>query len=202
MRALALALCLLAATCGAPTYSVHAFERWQAKDAARGPAFTRFVAMLSEAGVADVVPPHELWLMDQHKPRCVTAPYRAPPEEEWRNIVPALRFIRDHVKPAIGPVRVQSAYRDEAFNACVGGASRSAHRLYYALDLVPLDAAIGRGDIIAILCPIHATEGQRAGVGMGIYRARRFHIDARGYRGWGSDFRGASFPCTNPEARA
>jgi hypothetical protein len=199
---LAIALCLFVWACSAPTHSLSAFERWQAEGAGRGETFARFVAMLEAEGVASVVPPHELWLVDQHEPRCVSAPYLAPPEEEWRNIVPALRFIRDHVKPAVGAVRVQSGYRDETFNACVGGAPQSAHRRYYALDLVPLDAAISRADLIAILCPIHAAEGQRADVGMGIYRARRFHIDARGFRGWGGDFRGTSFPCTNPEARA
>lgn len=93
---------------------------------------------------------------------------------------------------AIGDVTVASSYRDEALNTCVHGASQSAHRNYYALDLVPVDAGITRQELIETLCPIHAHEGRRLDIGLGIYRAQRFHIDARG---WGEDFQGATFPC-------
>jgi hypothetical protein len=151
--------------------------------------------MLMEEGVADVIPAHELWLVDQIRPECSSEPFVQPPDDQWRNIVPTLRFIRDHVKPAIGEVRVTSGYRDDAFNTCIRGASRSAHRAYYALDLVPLDESVGRTELIALLCPIHESEGARAGVGLGIYSGRRFHIDARGYRGWGHDHHSVTFPC-------
>jgi uncharacterized protein YcbK (DUF882 family) len=99
-------------------------------------------------------------------------------------------------------VAVASGYRDPAFNECVGGATQSAHRGFHALDLVPTDAAVTRERFIEILCPIHAREGPRLDIGMGIYRARRFHIDATGYRGWGEDFRRATFPCDDPSLGA
>lgn len=151
--------------------------------------------MLAEEGVADVLPAHELWLVDQIRPACVVEPFVAPPETQWPNIVPTLRFIRDLVEPAIGDVRVVSGYRDETFNACIRGASRSAHRSYFAIDLVPLNESISRADLIRLLCPIHETAGRRERIGLGIYSARRFHIDARSYRGWGDDHRSATFPC-------
>jgi uncharacterized protein YcbK (DUF882 family) len=118
-----------------------------------------------------------------------------PPEQEWPNILGALRFIRDHVEPVIGEVRVVSAYRDEAFNACLGGAPASAHRTYHALDLAPVDAAVTRDVLIERLCAAHAREGPRAGIGLGVYGGVRFHVDARSYRGWGADHRASSFPC-------
>jgi len=190
-----MAAAVLAACVNPGAARADAFERWLAASPERGDAFARFEAMLAEEGVAGVLPAYDLWLVDQIRPQCATEPFVAPPEEEWRNIVPALRFIRDHVKPAIGDVRVVSGYRDEAFNTCIRGASRSAHRSYYALDLVPVSDSISREDLIALLCPIHETDGQRDGIGLGIYSARRFHIDARSYRGWGHDHHSATFPC-------
>jgi hypothetical protein len=194
---MAIALALLTASCtpGAPPTGEAAFRRWLAADPARAPAFAKFEAMLAREDVANVVPSRELWLTDRLAPECVVDPFVMPPEELWANIVPALRFIRDHVKPAIGEVTVASGYRDEQFNKCVGGAPRSAHRGFHALDLLPVDRAIGRQELIAALCPIHARQGRTDHIGMGIYLARRFHIDGLRYRGWGEDFHAKTFPC-------
>lgn len=188
----------LAVACAQPVATdADTFQRWLAADPARAPAFARFEAMLAREGVAGVIESRELWLTDRLAPECVVEPFTMPPEEFWPRIVPALRFMRDHVKPAVGEVTVASGYRDEAFNRCVEGASRSAHLQYQALDLLPLDPAVSREDLIALLCPIHAREGRRFGIGLGIYQARRFHIDARGYRGWGEDFHASTFPCAS-----
>lgn len=192
-----IALALLIASCSlAPASEPQdEFEAWLVASPARAQEFQRFEAMLERDGVSGVVPNRELWLTDRLNPECVVEPYTMPPEEFWPRIVPALRYIRDYVKPAVGDVSVASAYRDEAFNACVRGATRSAHRGFYALDLVPRDAGMTRERLIEILCPIHAQDGARFSIGMGIYSARRFHIDAHGYRGWGEDFHAATFPC-------
>jgi hypothetical protein len=187
----------LLASCIAPNPE-REFERWRAAETDRALAFERFEAMLAAEGVSGVVPNYQLWLVDRKRPECVSTPFVAPPQEAWASIVPALRFIRDHVKPAIGEVRVVSAFRDEAFNACVRGAPLSAHRSFHALDLMPVDRSVSREDLIAMLCPLHAREGPAHHIGLGIYAARRFHIDARSYRGWGPDFRAATFPCAAP----
>jgi len=198
LSALLLASCTPTAVPAGP----REFERWLAADATRTPAFARFEALLQSEGVAGVLEARELWLTDRLAPECVVEPFVMPPEALWPRIIPALRYIRDYVKPAVGELNVASGYRDEAFNACVQGASRSAHREYYALDLIPRDGHVTRARLIEALCPLHAREGERFSIGMGIYRARRFHIDARGFRGWGGDFRRATFPCDNPEERA
>ncbi len=135
-------------------------------------------------------------MMDRLVPRCVTAPYVEPPEEVWSNIVPTLRIIRDQVTPAVGAVRVVSAYRDETFNTCLRGATLSAHRAFYALDLVPEDRRVTREQLMQALCPIYAREGRRLRLGLGIYAGVRFHVDAHGHRAWGRDYRAATFPCT------
>lgn len=200
MRSLALACLLIQASCVPQSVPAgpREFARWLAADAARAPAFARFEAMLMREGVADVVPTRELWLTDRLARECVVEPFVMPPEESWAHIVPALRYVRDYVEPAIGEVTVASGYRDPEFNACVGGAAQSVHRGFHALDLLPVDRAMTRERLIGILCPIHAREGARLDIGMGIYRARRFHIDATRYRGWGEDFHRATFPCDLP----
>ena len=171
------------------------FQIWLAAAPDRTAAFDRFVAFLQANGVENVVPPEQLWRVDKLRPRCSTESFAAPPESAWQNIAPTLRFLRDHVKPALGELEVVAAYRDPVLNDCVGGASRSVHRAFRALDLVPVDARIKEADLARLLCPIHAAEGRRAQIGLGIYRARRFHVDSAGYRGWGHDHRGATFPC-------
>lgn len=187
-----LALALIG--CAARDEASH-FDTWLLGAPARAESFARFEAALISAGVSDVVSNEQLWMVDQLKPECATEPYAAPPEALWPNLIATLRFVRDHVKPAIGEVEVVSGYRDPAFNECIGGASESAHRSYHALDLVPADDAIDRVQLIERLCAVHTNEGQRASAGLGIYSGRRFHIDTRGYRGWGADHHGASFTC-------
>jgi hypothetical protein len=194
----ALAALLITSCSLEPANSEENFHRWIEADAARTASYERFEALLTREGVSGVVPAYELWLTDRLRRQCVTGPFMPPPEEAWDNIVPALRFIRDHVVPAIGDVRVVSSYRDEAFNACVQGAAQSAHRVFYALDLVPVNRGVSRRQLIETLCPIHAREGMRAGIGLGIYAGQRFHIDARGFRGWGADYHRATFPCDRP----
>lgn len=194
----AVLLAVLAAGCGVapgPVATEAEFRRWSSEVPARAEAFARFEALLSTAGVGGVVPAYDLWIADRLRPKCLVEPFVAPPDKDWPKIVPVLRFIRDHVEPVIGDVRVVSAYRDPAFNACVGGAPASAHRGFYAIDLLPVDRAVTRDRLISTLCAIHQREGARAGIGLGIYRGRRFHLDARSYRGWGADYRSDSFPC-------
>jgi hypothetical protein len=195
-RWLAVLAAMFVASCSVEAPSSEAnFHRWIEADAVRAARFARFETLLAREGVAGVVPTYELWLTDQLRDQCVAAPFMPPPEEAWANIVPALQFIRDYVEPAIGDVRVVSSYRDEVFNACVLGAPQSAHRGFYALDLVPVDRRVGRAQLIAMLCPIHAREGAAANIGLGIYTGQRFHIDARSFRGWGADYHRATFPC-------
>lgn len=168
------------------------FELWaRGPDAAEVAGFRRFLA---QQGVADVVPLAELLRSDARWRRCDLAPFAVPPRGQWRNIAPTLRYVRDHVVPQVGRVRVVSAFRDPVANRCFGGASESRHLRFAALDLEPA-AALERAELVPRLCQLHARNGQRFAVGLGIYKGVRFHIDTAGYRRWGHDFRAATSPC-------
>lgn len=152
-------------------------------------------AYLEREGVADVLPTADILRSDARWRRCEAAqPFAVPPRRLWSAMVPTLRYIRDHVVPAVGPVRVVSGYRDPVTNGCFKGAKASRHLRFAALDLMPV-RALDRGQLIARLCPLHARTGQRFAVGLGIYKVTRFHIDTAGYRRWGADYSGASSPC-------
>jgi hypothetical protein len=198
MRRFVLTALVLLVACSSslsPVATQREFSRWVDEDSVRQASFTRFRDMLVREGVGDVVPVYDLWIVDRLRPECVHAPFVQPPEEEWPHIVATLRFVRDYVEPVVGLVRAVSAYRDQSFNQCVGGAPASAHRSFYAVDLAPVDATMTRQRLIEALCEVHAREGERWHVGLGIYDGRRFHIDTRSYRGWGADHHVTSFPC-------
>ena len=107
-----------------------------------------------------------------------------------------LRYIHDEIIPTIGPVQVDSGYRDVGLNRCSGGAAHSAHAQFYALDLVPV-RSIDRGALIARVCANHARYGAAYGIGLGFYDHERFHIDSRSFRQWGSDYHSATSPCAH-----
>lgn len=152
-------------------------------------------AYFAREGVADVLPLGDILRSDARWRRCASAqPFAVPPRSMWPALVPTLRYIRDEVVPAVGPVRVVSGYRDQAANSCFKGAKASKHLAFAALDLMPTNG-LDRAALIAKLCPLHARTGTAKRVGLGIYAATRFHIDTAGFRRWGADYHGASSPC-------
>ena len=97
-----------------------------------------------------------------------------------------LRYVRDYVVPAVGPVEPVSAYRNPNLNICAGGAPESAHKHYSAVDLVPL-RPISREDLMRRLCAVHGRRGLAYEVGLGFYAFMRFHVDTSKYRRWNMD---------------
>ncbi len=116
------------------------------------------------------------------------------PPSEWTHLARTLEFVRDHVQPVIGPVEAVSGYRDEALNKCAHGAPQSAHRHFYAIDLVPL-GPIDRAALMRSLCKIDDLRGQQYEIGLGFYSGVRFHVDSQRYRLWGADGHAATSPC-------
>ncbi|BDI61624.1 hypothetical protein [Qipengyuania nanhaisediminis] len=182
-----------------------AFEQWIDEDEERRIAFQQFEGLLRQNGVADVVPAWQLARIDRfYADRCDLPVWRLPPRELWPNIVPALELVRDHVKPAMGDVAVQSSWRTPELNECARGAARSRHLGFEALDLRLVTPRADLEGLYRELCAMHAEAGPQSRMGLGAYykpgetgfnRGGRFHIDAAGYRSWGPSYRASSSPC-------
>lgn len=126
---------------------------------------------------------------------CNGPPFEVPPRKLWGNVADTLRFVRDQVRPALGPLQAVSTFRNPALNTCARGSANSAHRDYSALDLVP-EKALTRRQIVAAVCRLHRRKGPASGAGLGFYAFTRFHIDTRSFRRWGSSGpEGNESPC-------
>jgi hypothetical protein len=201
--ALALSLPLLASTGASATNSTSAgatagsFDSWLDKAPSRRADVQAFEAFLAEQGVAGVLPTQEILLNDTSWSEChMDGPYSLAERAYWPHIVNTLRYIHDEIIPTIGPVQVDSGYRDVGLNRCSGGAAHSAHAQFYALDLVPV-RSIDRNALIERVCINHARYGAAYHIGLGFYDHERFHIDSRSFRQWGSDYHSATSPCAH-----
>jgi hypothetical protein len=207
LAALALALSVsLFASNGAGAFSISpsdsvatadSFNSWLDKAPSRRTDVQAFEAFLAQQGVAGVLPTREILLNDTSWSEChMDGPYSIAERAYWPHIVNTLRYIHDEIIPTIGPVQVDSGYRDVGLNRCSGGAAHSAHAQFYALDLVPA-RAIDRSALIARVCANHARYGAEYHIGLGFYDHVRFHIDSRSFRRWGSDYHAATSPCAH-----
>jgi len=145
-----------------------------------------FNEYLESAGVAGIVPTWQLFRTATSWRECGGQPFEVPPTTEWPHIIQTLRYIRDYVIPAVGPVEPVSVYRNPSLNECAGGAPESAHKLDSAIDMVPLKP-ITRGALIKTLCDVHTAHGEPYGAGLGFYAFLRFHVDSTKFRRWNMD---------------
>jgi hypothetical protein len=176
------------------------FRSWLQDEPARAGEVAAFEAYLRQAGVGDVLPSEDLLRNATSWQSCNLAwPYSMPPRALWPHIVPTLKFVRDEVVPRIGPVSVESGYREPKLNACARGAAKSAHAQFYALDLIPGNAVTQKA-LIAAICKAHRERGKASNVGLGFYGGVRFHVDTKGFRLWGSDNHAGTSPCTKVNA--
>jgi hypothetical protein len=117
---------------------------------------------------------------------CGAQPFEVPPSDEWPHMVQTLRYVRDYVIPAVGPVEAVSVYRNPQLNKCAGGAPESAHTLDSAIDMVPLKP-ITREALMRTLCGVHTEHGAAYSAGLGFYAYLRFHVDSTKFRRWNMD---------------
>lgn len=161
------------------------YDSWLAANPGHVGQVLSFESWQEAAGVKGVLPSWQMVRTASMWRECGGAPFEVPPFRLWPGMIRTLRFIRDHVRPAVGEVEAVSGYRNPALNRCARGSERSAHLDYYALDLVPKQA-LSRRQLFERLCPMHARAGPGAGVGLGFYAFTRFHIDTRSFRRWGA----------------
>lgn len=146
-------------------------------------AFNDYLATYEVAGI---VPTWQLFRTATSWQKCAGQPFEIPPTSEWPHLVQTLRYVRDYVIPAVGPVEPVSGYRNPILNQCAGGAPESAHKHFSAIDLVPLSPTT-REQLMQRLCAIHGRRGLAYEVGLGFYAFLRFHVDTSKYRRWNMD---------------
>ncbi|MFL6856401.1 MAG: D-Ala-D-Ala carboxypeptidase family metallohydrolase [Allosphingosinicella sp.] len=167
---------------------------WLARDPGARAEVLSFKSYLEAAGVEHVVPTWELVRTASMWRECEGPRFEVAPMGEWTHIATTLKFVRNHVEPVIGPVEVVSGFRDESLNRCAHGAPQSAHRHFYAIDMVPL-GTVDRAGLMRGLCKIHDLRGEQYDIGLGFYAGVRFHVDSQRFRRWGADGKAATSPC-------
>ncbi|NUQ18236.1 MAG: hypothetical protein HOP95_07255 [Sphingomonas sp.] len=162
------------------------YRSWYLAAPWRAAQVKTFNDYLASAGVSGIVPTWQLLRTATAWQECGQQPFEVPPSAEWPHMVETLRYVRDHVIPAVGPVEPVSVYRNPELNKCAGGAPESAHKLASAIDMVPLKP-IDRVTLMRTLCGIHSEYGAPYNAGLGFYAYLRFHVDSTKYRRWNMD---------------
>ena len=170
----------------APGQDEPGYRNWYIASPAHATSVKSFNDYLEQYKVAGVFPTWQLLRTATSWQRCGQQPFEVPPTAEWPHIVQTLRYIRDYVIPAVGPVEPVSTYRNPSLNACAGGAPESAHKHYSAIDMVPLRPTT-REQMMRTLCAVQARRGPDYQVGLGFYAFLRFHVDTTKYRRWNMD---------------
>ena len=80
------------------------YRAWYARAQWRAPYVKAFNDYLTTHQVAAVVPTWQLLRTASSWRRCGSEPFEVPPVNEWPHIVQTLRYVRDYVVPAVGPV--------------------------------------------------------------------------------------------------
>lgn len=178
----------------APGQSKADYLAWLAQSPENRENVRSFRSFLAEKRVQDVLPVWQLVRTSSSWRQCSAGRFEVAPIQQWSNIVETLDFVKKEVRPAIGDVEALSAFRNDELNSCSNGKPGSAHRMFFAMDLVPV-GEVTRNEMIAGLCAAHARRGAGYRAGLGFYSGSRFHVDSSGFRKWGADGRGATSPC-------
>jgi lysozyme family protein len=101
-----------------------------------------------------------------------------PPEELWSSVIPLVRTLEAFRKEMGKAVVLTSVYRSPAYNAAIGGASRSQHMAFTAADL-QVSGGGNTGAWAQVLKRLRQ-QGLFEG-GIGIYNSF-VHVDVRGTR--------------------
>lgn len=176
------------------------YRSWYLAAPWRAAQVKSFNDYLATYQVSGILPTWQLLRTATSWRSCGGEPFEVPPSSEWPHIVQTLRYINDHVVPAVGPVEAVSAYRNPTLNICAGGAPQSAHKHYSAIDMVPL-RPITREALMKSLCGGHSQHGASYRAGLGFYAYLRFHVDSTKFRRWNMDPAVASScpPIVQPE---
>ncbi len=177
-------------------FSEESYENWKFSNPDNLIAVERFERYLARNNVFGVLPTYQILRTASMAKDCNQGAFEVPPNKFWPNIVTTLEFTGKFIVPEIGRVEAVSGYRNPELNTCAGGAKRSAHTQYFALDMVPT-SRLRREDLVQIVCRIHNKYGEKYGIGLGFYNFTRFHIDSRSFRRWGANGASKTSPCAD-----
>ncbi|WP_371981496.1 D-Ala-D-Ala carboxypeptidase family metallohydrolase [Vibrio breoganii] len=142
---------------------------------------------LRDAGITEeplkTMPLHLILLQGTNWAMNGTSVFTVPDQKRVPNMVRTVKFIQEHVEPVLGPLVPVSGDRTQYYNQTSGGATKSQHLNFCALDLVPIND-ITREELHKKLWSIYKSVGKENKMGMGLYSGVRFHIDTCGYRNW------------------
>lgn len=138
---------------------------------------------LREAGIKETMPLHLILLQGTDWVLSDTTLFSLPEAQNMPKMIKTLKFIQTYIEPEIGVVIPVSGERTSSYNQQAGGAPRSKHLEFCALDMVPSEE-ITREELHVKLKKIHSQYGKEHFVGLGLYDGVRFHIDTCGYRQW------------------
>lgn len=139
-----------------------------------------FAAFLAGEGVdlGGVFEPREfLCLGSSHEaPGAAGFNKNSPPAPDlWKNALPSIRLLVQLRQRLGAPISISSGYRNQAYNAAVGGEPNSVHMRFNAFDITSSKA---RPDQVAAALEAMAAEGLFLG-GLGRYNGFT-HVDTRG----------------------
>lgn len=163
-----------------------AFRGWMLMNQAEG-RVQEIADQLYAAGISEepmkTMPLHLILLQGTNWAMNGTSVFTLPDKKQVPQMVRTLKFIQQYIEPIIGPLIPVSGDRDQYYNQTSGGASKSQHLNFCALDLVPIND-LSRAELHKKLWAIYRTDGKANNMGLGLYSGVRFHIDTCGYRSW------------------
>ncbi|OMH25525.1 D-Ala-D-Ala carboxypeptidase family metallohydrolase [Motiliproteus sp. MSK22-1] len=109
--------------------------------------------------------------------------FTLPDRKHWSNMRRTLQLLETEIIPVVGDLIPVSGERSQEYNRLAGGAEKSKHLIFCALDLVP-SSPIEPEHLHQMLLKIYREKGQLYNMGLGLYSGTRFHIDTCGYRHW------------------
>lgn len=148
-----------------------------AKGAADDEVTSRFAAFMAQIGLRHFAPEEFLFLGNSHHAQGSSGfgLNSYPPEDIWPNIVGTARLLDELRGSLNAPVRILSAYRNDAYNRAIGGVGDSMHKTFKACDIDAVGVAPSR--VAEALLQMRKS-GRFSG-GIGRY-ATFTHVDTRG----------------------
>ncbi len=138
---------------------------------------------LKRHGVQDVIPLNQILKQGTDWKSKQQPQYAIPDRTLWPKMVRTLKLMQRFIIPSVGPVEVVSGFRTQKYNLLAGGARRSKHLEFAALDVIPRSST-DREALHKTLLALWRLHGKNLEMGLGLYGSNRFHIDTGGHRIW------------------